>query len=273
MRVKILLDMDGPGLIFDPTWRDRQAHLIAQQKANQMETPPAPNSNAYRSLFYSRDAFYRAEFISHDELNPEALQQLQLLQQRYKHIQIITARPDFLEPATTDRINQLGIGLAGISIRYKLYAQSLQEKREQYISTADWKGQIAKEEVSKYDLVIFTDDEERNRKAVEALHLGNVIVCASLAECLAVDPATLNLEEMRERASSLRSQQQQVEEEEITFGKHRGTALKDLPEEYLQWMQDPDQHPNGLIRGSINWSTLAFQELQRRGTDTGKELT
>ena len=207
MRVKLLLDMDGPGMILDSSWRDHQAHLIAQEKARQMESSPTPGSNEYRNLFYARDAFYNAEFVRHDELIPSASQQLAFLQQRYEHIQILTARPDFLEPATTEQLHALGVELAGITVRYKLYALSPQEKREQYIATTIWKSQCVQDDAGKYDLVLFADDEERNRKAVEALHLGNVIVCASLAECIAVDPATVNLAEMAEKASRLRIQQ------------------------------------------------------------------
>jgi uncharacterized protein (DUF3820 family) len=58
----------------------------------------------------------------------------------------------------------------------------------------------------------------------------------------------------------------------IPFGKHRGRGIDQLPYEYLQWLQDPDYNPNGVVRNNINWSEVARQELQRRKQAKRQEM-
>src|SRR5215472_2939353 len=65
---------------------------------------------------------------------------------------------------------------------------------------------------------------------------------------------------------------EQEREMKITFGKHLGKHLEDVPFDYLQWLQDPDRNPNGVIRNGVNWSDLAFSELQRRSSAYRQEI-
>ncbi|HEX3642909.1 MAG TPA: DUF3820 family protein [Ktedonobacteraceae bacterium] len=58
----------------------------------------------------------------------------------------------------------------------------------------------------------------------------------------------------------------------IPFGKHRGTDIKDLPKEYLVWMQDSDYNPKPIIRNGVNWTELAIQELTRRRQSVRQEI-
>ncbi len=50
----------------------------------------------------------------------------------------------------------------------------------------------------------------------------------------------------------------------ITFGKHAGQRLEDVPLDYLVWLQDYDKHPDGIVRGGVDWSVAAQQEIIRR---------
>lgn len=59
---------------------------------------------------------------------------------------------------------------------------------------------------------------------------------------------------------------------EIPFGKHRGKKLSQLPTDYLQWMQDGDYNPNGIVKNGVNWSDLAIQELRRRRQAKQQEI-
>lgn len=52
----------------------------------------------------------------------------------------------------------------------------------------------------------------------------------------------------------------------IRFGKHEGQLLTRLPVDYLQWLAA--QSP-AIVRDGDNWSELAAQELERRGTSYG----
>src|SRR3981189_1426683 len=58
----------------------------------------------------------------------------------------------------------------------------------------------------------------------------------------------------------------------ITFGKYRGIDIKDLPREYLVWMQDTDRNPKPIVRNGVDWTELAIQELTRRRQTVKQEI-
>ena len=50
----------------------------------------------------------------------------------------------------------------------------------------------------------------------------------------------------------------------LTFGKHNGKRLEEVPLDYLVWLQDYDKHPEGIVRDGVDWSVAAQQEIIRR---------
>ena len=176
-----ILDLDGSTMIIDTSARDQEAHRRVQLKIQGMEKPPAPDSGEYRSLFYSTDAFYDTSLLELDRLNPGALLAIARLRELYTDLYCLTSRPDFLASPTEAWLEAHGVVFSPDEIRSKLYAQG-EDKREQYISTNQWKAIIAHQAATWYDRVLFFDDDEKNRTAVIARNLPNVEVKESIAE-------------------------------------------------------------------------------------------
>jgi hypothetical protein len=99
----------------------------------------------------------------------------------YGEVSILTSRPDYLREATEAWLCEHGLWSDSREIRYKAYATP-QDKREQFIPTPTWKAGIVQAAAAFHDRVLFIDNEERNRAAVEALGLPNVVVRASLTD-------------------------------------------------------------------------------------------
>lgn len=150
----------------------------------------ARDSNEWKSLFYSKDAFYDVRLLHLDKLNPGALQAIERLRQLYTDLYIVTSRPDFLAEATMKWLSEHGIELSPDEIRFKLY-QFEEDKREQFVSTPAYKGIITYEASWVYQTVLFIDNEERNRRAVAALRRPNITIKESLADYIDDGPIIL----------------------------------------------------------------------------------
>lgn len=129
----------------------------------------------------------------------EALQELNKL----GWLEFITSRPSTLEAATKvwftwnlpgfepNRVN----GEKMLAIKFKeqvtphaYYVQKFGDKGEKWVKTSLWKAawvEMWAENRNANEVIVFIDDEEINRKAVEALGLDNVKCYASLAEAVA----------------------------------------------------------------------------------------
>lgn len=173
-----IVDLDGQGMIIDTTARAEEAHrrVLAQLEGKD----PAQDSNEYKNLFYSRDAFYDESLLHLDQLNPGAEVAIARLRQHYDDLYVLTSRPDYLLGRQTKLwLKDHGIVLDDEEIRFKLYAIG-EDKREQYTATPAWKSTIVYQAVWAYWNVLFVDDDERNRRAVAALKMLNITIKENL---------------------------------------------------------------------------------------------
>lgn len=178
----VILDLDGPGQIIDTTARAEEADRRVQANfAEKDESTPAPDTNEYKSLFYSRDCFFDSSLFKLDQLNPGAEKAIARLRQIYVDLYVLTSRPDFLAQPTMMWLREHGIELANEEIRFKIYAIG-DDKREERTTTAAWKSTIVYQATWMCRHVLFIDDDERNRQAIAALHIGNVTIKDSLKE-------------------------------------------------------------------------------------------
>lgn len=173
-----ILDLDGEGMIIDPSAREEKARKIVLAKLAGKEVP-SEDSNEYKKLFFGRDAFFSEDLLHLDKLNSGAIQAIERLRTIYTDIYILTSRPDFLARDTMLWLKEHGIELADDEIRFKLYADG-EDKREQFTGTPAWKSTIVYERARIYRSVLFVDNEEKNRRAIEALKMPNVTIRGSL---------------------------------------------------------------------------------------------
>ncbi|GHP00922.1 hypothetical protein KSF_109690 [Reticulibacter mediterranei] len=174
-----IIDFDGP--VSDTSARAQEAHRRVQMKTLALEEPPAPDSNEYKALFYSTDAFYDPSLLVLDQLQPGTDIAITRLQELYTDVYILTSRPDFLAEPTEQWLSAHSLRFPRESIRYKLYAQG-EDQREQRVSTAVWKAIIVHQAAVWYDHILFIDDDVKNRAEVAAHQLSNVEIKESLAD-------------------------------------------------------------------------------------------
>jgi hypothetical protein len=174
-----ILDLDGPGQISDPFARDQEAVRRVKVKFGGKEIDPL--SNEYKSLFYARDGFFDERLLHLDKLNEGANAALERLRTLYTDLYVVTSRPDFLAEGTIHWLREHGVDLSADEIRFKLY-QIEDEKREQYTTTSAYKAIITYEASRVYQRVLFVDNEEKNRRAVAALHRPTITIKASLRD-------------------------------------------------------------------------------------------
>jgi len=175
----VIPDLDGPGQIVDASERDHEAQSRVRALLSGKEVDP--NSNEYKGLFYSKDAFYDVHLLHLDKLNPGALQAIERLRELYTDFYIVTSRPDFMADPTVTWLSEHGIVLSPDEIRFKLYRLE-EDVREQFVSTPAYKEIIAYEASWVYQSVLFIDNEERNRRAVAALRRPNITIKESLTD-------------------------------------------------------------------------------------------
>jgi hypothetical protein len=177
-----ILDLDGEGQIIDTTARAEEADRRVQAKfAERNEATPAPDTGAYKSVFYGRDAFFDPSLLRLDQLNPGAEVAIAQLRRLYADIYILTSRPDFLARPTMMWLREHGIELDDEEVRFKLYKIG-EEWREQRTFTSAWKSTIVYQAACSYRHVLFIDDDERNRQAVAALKMLNITIKDSLKD-------------------------------------------------------------------------------------------
>jgi hypothetical protein len=177
-----IVDLDGPSQIIDTTARAEEAERRVQAHFETKGEPvPAPDTNAYKAIFYDRDAFYDESLLHLDCLNPGAEMAITRLREAYSDLYILTSRPDFLGRQTMIWLKDRGIELIDEEIRFKLY-QIGEDKREQFTSTASWKSTIIYQAAWTYQQVLFVDDDERNRQAVAALKMLNITIKDNLSD-------------------------------------------------------------------------------------------
>ena len=125
------------------------------------------------------EPFYDSELVALDSMNMGADVALAYLRERYDVLYILTSCPDFLAPEVEANFRRYSLSWDKSSIRFKLYAVE-NDKREQYTSTAVWKTIITHQAAEWFNSVLFIDNDARNREAVLARQLSNVIVQDSL---------------------------------------------------------------------------------------------
>jgi len=174
-----ILDLDGDGMIIDPSARDQEARRRVLDKLAGREV--AEDSNEWKGLFYATSAFYDKDLLPLDKLQPGAIQAIERIRSLYMDLYIVTSRPDFLAGPTLAWLRDHDVHLAEDEIRFKLYQQG-EDRREQFVSTPAWKSTIAHEASWIYRNVLLVDNEEKNRRAVAALRRPNITIKDSLRD-------------------------------------------------------------------------------------------
>jgi hypothetical protein len=91
--------------------------------------------------------------------SPEALRQPL---KEYDEVVVLTSRPPSLHEATLAWFCRYFPDVEGITFVFK-------ESQEREIKTAAWKAQMVAQFAERCETLLFTDDDKRNREAVEAL--------------------------------------------------------------------------------------------------------
>ena len=112
--------------------------------------------------------------LSLDTLIDDAQERIDILSTR-GDIVYLTSRPESMYEASKARLAEFGLG------GYELICKP---KCEQYTKTKTWKAAFVEGMALKLDSIIFIDDEEINRNAVEDLGLSNVFCRKSLADAV-----------------------------------------------------------------------------------------
>ncbi len=156
--------VDFDGVIADMTIHTQiareRAHAFALQQA------PDPESKAYRkaasAFFYSEEGYFDQDLLELDQPVIGSREALRQLLQEYDEVIVLTSRPPSLQEATLAWFRRYFPEQEAITFLFK-------ESHEHEIKTAVWKAQIVAQFAKRCETVLFIDDDERNRKAVEAL--------------------------------------------------------------------------------------------------------
>ena len=119
------------------------------------------------------DIAFDPALLSLDTLIPGAYDAIDILSTRGDII-YLTSRPESLYDASKAR-------LAEFELDNDLICKP---KSAQYVKTVKWKAEEVKKLALEYKNVVFIDDEQNNRDAVEALELPNVFCTSSLASAV-----------------------------------------------------------------------------------------
>lgn len=169
---------DFDGVIADTTEHTK----IAQERARAFVFQQAPGLDekaerkALSRFFYSEQGFFDTRLVEHDQLIRGCHQALARLAQEYDTIVVVTSRPPSMREATLQWFSRWCPGYEYIEFIFK-------ETEERFLKTATWKADVIGQWVQQYDTLLFIDDDERNRKAVEALAADVPNVTISVMSC------------------------------------------------------------------------------------------
>ncbi len=163
---------------------------IAQERAKAFALALAldPKDEAYRkalsTFFYSERGFFDNELVRCDQLMSGCGNALAQLLQEYDKVIVLTSRPISMREATLQWFLQWFPGCKNIEFIFKNSTESV-------MKTAIWKAHTVALFAEQYDVILFIDDDERNRDAVEfmAADLNNsaIFVKACFEECFLID--------------------------------------------------------------------------------------
>jgi hypothetical protein len=164
-----ILDLDG--VIVDISLHAQKALELAETFA--ISLYPDPDSETYkkarRTFFYSERGVFNVELIELDRLILGCEKALEQLVQEYDKVVVLTSRQQSMREATLKWFSQSCPGFESIEFIFK-------DSDEQTIKTSTWKASVIARFAESYDTLLFIDDDERNRKAVEEAALGNVVI-------------------------------------------------------------------------------------------------
>jgi hypothetical protein len=163
---------------FDGVIADIAEHTkIAQERAKAFVLQQAPGLDgeaerkALSRFFYSERGFFDNKLVEYDQLMSGCNKALAHLSQEYDKVVVVTSRPPSMREATLQWFSRWCPGCENIEFIFK-------DSEESVVKTATWKARIVAHFAEQYDTLLFIDDDERNRKTVEAIaaHLNNVTI-------------------------------------------------------------------------------------------------
>lgn len=172
---------------FDGVVADSAEHTkIAQERAKVFvlqqasDLDEATERKALSRFFYSERGFFDTRLIEHDQLMSGCHQALAHLAQAYDNVVIVTSRPPSMREATLQWFSRWCPGYEHMEFIFK-------DTEESVLKTASWKARLVAQFARHYDSILFIDDDERNRKAVEALAADlpgvTIVVISCFEEC------------------------------------------------------------------------------------------
>lgn len=168
---------------FDGVIADVAEHVkIARQRAQAFVREQAIDGEneaerkALSSFFYSERGFFDNTLITYDQLVRDCQQALASLLQQYDKVVVLTSRPLSMREATLQWFSRYCPGCEGIDFIFK-------DTEERVLKTATWKARTVVRFAEQYETILFIDDDERNRKAVEALAADLHNVALSIQSC------------------------------------------------------------------------------------------
>jgi beta-phosphoglucomutase-like phosphatase (HAD superfamily) len=168
---------------FDGVIADIAEHTkIAQERAKAfvLQQTPSLDKEAERKalsrFFYSERGFFDTRLIEHDQLMSGCHQALARLSREYDKIVVVTSRPPSMREATLQWFSRWCPGYEHIEFIFK-------DIEESVLKTASWKARLVAHFARQHDILLFIDDDERNRKAVEALAADLPNVTISIMPC------------------------------------------------------------------------------------------
>ncbi len=169
---------DFDGVIADITEHTK----IAQERAKAfvlqqaLELDAVAERKALSRFFYSEQGFFDTRLIEHDQLMSGCHQALAHLAQAYDKVVVVTSRPPSMREATLQWFSRWCPGYENIEFIFK-------DIEESVLKTATWKARLVAHFARQYETILFIDDDERNRKAVEALAADLPGVTISVTSC------------------------------------------------------------------------------------------
>lgn len=193
-RMKLaIIDLDG--VVADSTIRFEKAHDLAVEKlrrTSQFVLPSDPQKlkalKEYKSLFYTKEAFYNPSLVAQDTLLAGAVTSIWDICDGHDYLLIyLSSRPEFLRNVTYKWLFDQNV----LDAQTRLI---LKPTAFQYTKTTTWKAGTVQTLTGLYDAsrVLFIDDEQVNRDALmdawmAAMAAGNTCdlhMAASLQEAL-----------------------------------------------------------------------------------------
>ncbi|HLZ56187.1 MAG TPA: hypothetical protein VKR06_04500 [Ktedonosporobacter sp.] len=161
-----ILDFDG--VIADMTLHAQRAQELA--KAFALEQDPDTKSEthrrALRDFFYSEQGFFNSTLAELDQPVAGCNKALEQTVKEYDTVIVLTSRPHSMREITLKWFCQYCPGFENIEFIFK-------ESDESTLKTAIWKAQIVTFFATRYNTILFIDDDERNRMAVESMLADN----------------------------------------------------------------------------------------------------